>query len=115
MQTSETLSRGDVVVVPFPYAEALAEKRRPAVVVSGPAVGAHGLVWIVMITSSANRGWDSDIAIADLAAAGLSHPSVIRPVKVACIARERVVRVAGKLDLDTAGRLRNAIAEILND
>jgi mRNA interferase MazF len=66
-----------------------------------------------MITSSANQGWTSDILIADPAAAGLSHPSVIRPVKVACIARERVIRVAGKLDPETAGRLRTAIADIL--
>ena len=34
---------GDVVVVPFPYADRLAEKRRPALVVSGPQLARFGL------------------------------------------------------------------------
>lgn len=115
MPTSETLRRGDVVVVPFPYTEVLAEKRRPAVVVSGPSIEQHGLVWIVMVTSTDNKGWAGDITITDLSGAGLSHPSLIRPVKMACVARERIIRVAGRLDAGTLGRLRIAIAHILTD
>ena len=43
----------DIVVVPFPYSDRLAEKRRPALVVSHPAL-AEGLgrVWVAMITSA---------------------------------------------------------------
>ena len=46
--------RFDVVIVPFPYTDHLAEKRRPALVVSADAFNRkHGLLWVAMITSAA--------------------------------------------------------------
>ena len=44
----------DVVVVPFPYADRLAEKRRPALVISNRKLAVHRLVWVAMITSADN-------------------------------------------------------------
>ncbi len=88
----------DVVVVPFPYADRLAEKRRPAIVISAPGLERrHGLVWLAMITSAENRGWDSDVAVSDLTAAGLPAPSLVRPAKIATADAERVLRRIGKL------------------
>lgn len=88
----------DVVVVPFPYSDRLAEKRRPAVVISAPALEQQqGLVWLAMITSAENRAWGSDIAISDLAVAGLPAPSMVRPAKIATVDGDRIVRRIGKL------------------
>lgn len=88
----------DVVVVPFPYSDRLAEKRRPAVVVSAPVLEQQqGLVWLAMITSADNRAWDSDVAVGDLAIAGLPAPSRVRPAKIATVDGERIVRRIGKL------------------
>ena len=87
----------DVVVVPFPYADRLAEKRRPALVVSNRKLAAHGLVWLAMITSADNAPWGSDVAIADLKRAGLPAPSVVRPAKIACIEPGRIDRRIGRL------------------
>ena len=54
------LRQWDVVVLPFPYADRLAEKRRPGVVVSKTALARdHGIVWVAMITSAENAGWDA--------------------------------------------------------
>ena len=54
-------------------------KRRPAVVVSVLELAeVHGLLWVLMVTSAANRPWPQDVAIPDLAAAGLPKPSVVR-------------------------------------
>jgi mRNA interferase MazF len=88
----------DVVVVPFPYADRLAEKRRPALVISNRRLAAHGLVWLAMITSADNEQWGSDVAIADLDRAGLPAPSVVRPAKIACIEPTRIDRRIGRLD-----------------
>lgn len=52
---------------------------------AGGLEAAHGLLWVVMITSAENRGWPEDVAIADLAQAGLPAPSIIRPAKIATI------------------------------
>ena len=51
----------DVVIVPFPYADRLAEKRRPALVISGPKLAPYGLIWVAMITSAENEPWPSDV------------------------------------------------------
>lgn len=78
--------RGDVVKVPFPYTDRATRQSRPALVVAaGDLEVEHGLLWVVMITSAENRRWPGDLAIADLAAAGLPAPSVIRTAKIATI------------------------------
>ena len=115
MPTSDGLrySCWDVVVVPFPYSDRLAEKRRPALVVSSEKLQAYGLLWIAMITSAKNESWNCDVPIGDLAAAGLPAPSVVRPAKIACIDRLRVLRSAGRLDEDAAAIVRNKLPEFL--
>lgn len=88
----------DVVVVPFPYADRLAEKRRPALVISNRKLAVNGVIWVAMITSAENERWSSDVAITDLARAGLPAPSVVRPAKIACIDPNRIDRRLGRLD-----------------
>jgi mRNA interferase MazF len=92
----------DIVVVPFPYADRLAEKRRPALVISNRKLAIQGLVWVAMITSAENEAWSSDIAISDLKRAGLPAPSVVRPTKIACIEPGRIDRRIGRLDKPAA-------------
>jgi len=88
---------GDVVVVPFPYADALAEKRRPAVVVSSPHLEReHRLVWLVMVTSTTRR-WRGDVPVTDLATTGLPVSCVVRPAKIACVGAPRILRKLGAL------------------
>ena len=88
----------DVVVVPFPYADRLAEKRRPALVISNRKLASHGLIWLAMITSADNERWPSDVTITDDKRAGLPAPSVVRPAKIACIEPGRIDRRVGRLD-----------------
>ncbi len=92
----------DIVVVPFPYADRLAEKRRPALVISNRKLAPFGLIWVAMITSTANTPWSCDVTIADLARAGLPAPSLVRTAKIACIEPTRIERRAGRLDKATA-------------
>jgi len=115
MTRSKLLSSWDVVAVPFPYADRLAEKRRPALVVSHPDLQKrHGLVWVAMITSAENAPWAGDVSIAKPAAAGLPAPSVVRPAKIATIDPARVDRRLGSLPkaerAAVAARLRANLA-----
>ena len=78
--------QGDVVKVPFPYTDRATRQFRPAAVVSEPGLERrHGLLWVVMITSAANRGWSGDVAIANLERAGLPVASLARTEKIATI------------------------------
>ncbi|MGJ3262935.1 MAG: type II toxin-antitoxin system PemK/MazF family toxin [Salinarimonas sp.] len=74
-----SFERLDVVVVPFPFVDIAVSKRRPVVVVSAEAFNAaHGHFVVAMITTAAAGAIESDIAITDLASAGLTHPCVLR-------------------------------------
>jgi mRNA interferase MazF len=95
---SQRFDAFDIVVVPFPYADRLAEKRRPALVISNRKLAPFGLIWVAMITSADNAPWPCDVAIDDLARASLPAPSVVRTAKIACIEPARIERRAGRLD-----------------
>lgn len=76
----------DVVRVPFPYTDRPVRQFRPALVIASPVMSDRpALLWVLMITSAANRGWSGDVEIADHAAAGLPVASVIRTEKIATI------------------------------
>lgn len=96
MSLSSNFGPFDVVVVPFPYSDRLAEKRRPALVVSHRDMGGFGRLWVAMITSTpwAELG---DVALEDLGTAGLPVASTLRASKLATIDAARVLRRAGRL------------------
>lgn len=76
----ESYERFDVVRVPFPFTDRLAEKVRPALVLSDSAVfgkvAGHSVM--AMITSATHSSWPLDVLIEDLAATALPVPSVVR-------------------------------------
>jgi len=97
---------GDVVVVPFPFIDIAAEKRRPSVVLSHTDFnGAHGHSVCAMITTAARSKWPSDIAIKELEPAGLPRPCIVR-WKLFTLPNESILKRAGKL----ADGDRNAVA-----
>jgi mRNA interferase MazF len=97
-----TFSQGDVVRVPFPYTDVDAKQHRPALVVSRGGIGDRGaLLWVVMITSAANRGWAGDVSLIDgYGDAGLPVASIIRTTKIATIEARHADRI-GRLSPST--------------
>lgn len=88
-----TFKPWDVVKVPFPYTDRPARQHRPALVVAGHIGAARGLLWVLMITSAENRGWDDDVVLSDLDTAGLPAPSVVRCAKIATIEARDAERI----------------------
>ncbi len=105
---------GEIVIVPFPYSDKFAEKRRPAVVVSNARLAKEGFLWIVMVTSSINRGKTFDRQIADLALSGLSAPSIVRPTKIANVEPSRVIRRAGRLGAAEVADVLKSVRSFIN-
>jgi mRNA interferase MazF len=86
-----------VVVVPFPFTDQNASKRRPALVLSNTAFNTSvGHSVLAMITSAKNSNWLLDVEISDLACAGLSSPSIIR-MKLFTLDNRLIIRKAGIL------------------
>lgn len=68
-----------VVLVPFPFTDRAAEKRRPAVVLSEPGFQqACGHLLLAMITSAAQSSWPLDWPIQEWRQAGLPKPCLVR-------------------------------------
>ena len=105
--------RGDVVKFPFPYTDKNSRQSRPALVVSaGSLEEAHGLLWVLMITSAENRGWPGDVDVSKLTAAGLPCASVIRTAKVATIDAADATRL-GKISAATLKQVTQRIGEMV--
>lgn len=108
------LRQWQIVVLPFPYADRLAEKRRPAVIVSKPAMSdGYGIVWVAMITSATNAGWGCDIPIEANNTTGLPAASVIRPYKLATVDAARVIRVVGRISSHQAAKVSEAVIRMI--
>jgi mRNA interferase MazF len=104
---------GDVVVVPFPFVDHAAEKRRPSLVLSHAAFNdAHGHSVCAMITTGARSTWPSDIAIKHLQPAGLSRPCVIR-WKLFTLPNDFILRRAGQLAPGDRNHVVSATRRIL--
>jgi len=93
-----TFEAFDVVVVPFPFTDRSAAKRRPALVLSvadefNKPVG-HSV--LAMITSARNSDWPLDIEIGDLDSAGLPSASVVR-MKLFTLDDRLIIRKTGGL------------------
>jgi mRNA interferase MazF len=104
---------GDVVVVPFPFVDIAADKRRPSLVLSRATFNqAHGHSICAMITTAARSEWRSDVAIEDLKPAGLNRPCVIR-WKLFTLPNDLILRRAGKLASRDRGKVISAMRTIM--
>jgi mRNA interferase MazF len=106
----------DVVVVPFPFTDRRASKRRPALVLSRPETfGTQtGHSVLAMITSQQQPGWPLDVPITDSRSAGLPSPSTVR-MKLFTLDHRLVLRKAGRLakgDREQVARSLNRLLPI---
>ena len=103
----------DVLVIPFPFTDSAAVKRRPALVLSAEQFQDRiGHLVMAMITSRENRGWPLDTEVADLKTAGLPHPSVVR-MKIFTLDERFVVKKLGRLSPSDCAAVRRSLALLL--
>jgi len=104
----------EVVVVPFPFTDSRQSKRRPALVLSSrSAFNARiGHSLLAMITSAENSPWPLDVAITDLAKAGLPVSSVVR-MKMFTLDHRFVLGRLGCLSSKDSGRVKTAVRRLL--
>ena len=86
----------NVVVVPFPFAEKLGTKRRPALVLSEASFNEGGNTILAMITSRAHEAWPGDTPIVKLDEAGLNVSCMVR-LKLFTLDNRLIARRIGHL------------------
>ena len=112
---SESIYRfGEVVLVPFPFSDQTASKKRPAVVVSSAAYHANRAdSLIIAITSQARTTLDfATFPVADWQAAGLLKPSFAKPA-LTTLEQMLVIRRMGHLSLGDQHSLHQMLTQIL--
>ena len=114
MPSTTAYSFGDVVLVPFPFTDQTASKKRPAVVISADAYQQRRPDVIVMaVTSQILRpaGALGEALISDWQGAGLLKASLIKPV-LATIEQRLILRKLGALQGNDVQVLRSALGQI---
>ena len=106
--------RGDVVLVPFPFSDLTAVKRRPALVVSTQAYNeTTGDTIIAQITSKVKSPpRPGDHLLKRWRDAGLPLPSLVR-AKLATLHSSLFIRTLGHMSADEMTHIDSGIAEVL--
>ena len=115
MPTTTAYSFGDVVLVPFPFTDQTAAKKRPAVIISSDRYHERRPDVIVMaVTSQILRpaGAIGEVLISDWQGAGLPKASLIKPV-IASIEQGLILRKLGSLQGGDAQALRSALRQVI--
>ncbi len=98
----------DVVVVPFPFSDRRASKRRPALALSSEAFSVDsGHTVLAMITSAAHPPWPMDVPI-DAGEAGLRAPSKVR-MKLFTLDNRLILHKTGRLSEPDRRALATAV------
>ena len=105
---------GDVVLVPFPFTDQSAIKRRPAVVISSAAYHrARPDILIIAVTSQQPSTLSvGEVQVQDWQGAGLLKPSVLKPV-LTTIDPTLVLKKLGRLTASDQAALRQVLTAIL--
>lgn len=105
---------GDLVLVPFPFTDQTAVKRRPAVVISSAAYHRARPDLLIMAVTSQQPSTLSvgEVQVQDWRGAGLLKPSVLKPV-LTTIDPTLVFKRLGQLTPSDQTALRQALATIL--
>jgi len=90
----------------------VAQKKRPAVIISRKDFNQYGQTLMGMITSSSMR-WPSDCSLQDLASAGLSTPCVVR-MKLFTLDNRLIRKRIGKLGGEDQQRVIATLKSILS-
>ena len=107
-----TFEAFDVVVVPFPFTDRRAAKRRPALIVSSTEFNeAHAECILTMVTS-ARSDWPSDVSLRNWREAGLNVPCKVR-LKLFTLENRLILRKLGALSRHDAQALRNRLSRVL--
>ncbi|MGC9949483.1 MAG: type II toxin-antitoxin system PemK/MazF family toxin [Bryobacteraceae bacterium] len=102
----------DVVVVPFPFTDSPASKRRPALVLSSLAFNqGSGHSLMAQITKAKQSSWPGDLGIRNVEA-GLPEQCIVR-MKLFTIDNRLIQRRTGRLSATDQGQVRAGLRQFM--
>lgn len=113
------MTRGDVVVVPFPFQDKLGEKIRPAVVVQSDSENRRlANTILAMITGNLDDAGQPTTVLVDPrtahgAGSGLKGPSLVKCYNLATVRQRRILQVIGRLPDALMQQVNQALKAVL--
>jgi len=113
------MTKGKVVLVPFPFDDLSATKVRPALCLTNP-VGKHSHIILAFITSQIPTNLlETDIVLdtshPDFTASGLHKPSTIRLNHLMTVRKSLIQRELGTLSSDTQDKIAEKLCKLLSE
>jgi mRNA interferase MazF len=114
MPSTTTYSFGDIVLVPFPFTDQTATKKRPAVIVSSNEYnGVRPDVILMAITGHLSPySRIGEVVIADWKETGLIKASTIKPI-LTTIEKTLIIRILGRLRQDDILALKDVLKTVV--
>jgi mRNA interferase MazF len=103
------MTKGDLVLVPFPFSDLSGRKLRPALVLFCDETD----VLCAFITSNTGNTKQFDLILTPEASNGLKVQSMLRLSKIACLAREIVIGKLGKVSDTQARKIDDLLLKML--
>lgn len=107
----------DVVLVPFPFSDLTAVKKRPCLVLSAihpKGLGAHYVV--AMMTSSLTRiEFPGDLLLEDWKKAGLPKKTVVRLAKIVTIDASLIRKRIGRIGAQDKQKVQSAFTRLFSE
>jgi mRNA interferase MazF len=103
------MSKGDIVLLPFPFTDLSGLKNRPALIL----VDGESDITVSFITTQLEWQEDFDIKIEPTLTNGLKRTSLVRLSKLATIDKDLVLGELGKLSQDELNNVDRSLVRIL--
>jgi len=108
-------NRGDVILVPFPFSDQSAAKKRPAIIISSDAYNNISQDIVIMAVTGQIRSHIGvgEFLIEDWKGAGLLRPSAVKSA-ISTIEQGLVMKILGKLSSKDVSALEKALKELFD-
>ena len=108
-------NRGDVILVPFPFSDQTAAKKRPAIIVSSDSYNSISQDIVIMAITGQIRSHIGvgEFLIEDWQSAGLLRPSAVKSA-ISTIEQRLVVKILGRLSSKDVSTLEEALKELFD-
>ena len=106
----EGLVKGDVVIIPFPFSDLSASKKRPAVVVANLTGDDHIIAQITSVNHTDN--YSIPLEAKDFKSGKLPHDSMIRPTKLFTADKSLISYKAGSINDKKVKEIEKALVSI---
>jgi len=108
-------NRGDVILVPFPFSDQTAAKKRPAIIVSSDTYNSisQDIVIITVTGQIRSHIGVGEFLIEDWQSAGLLRPSAVKSA-ISTIEQRLVLKILGRLSSKDVSTLEEALKELFD-